>query len=275
MSNLTGQQIRNTYEGLLNLQDSTTGITSNLQAIQDGLGNNTGARIATNFFTAPNVPNLNMNLIPDMMGTGVGLAQAGTNPANSQNRIAYNIFWDSGVYSYSAVTYYLSTLSSTSDVVDLYFYTLQLVPGIGIAPKDLVMSGITLNSVAPATTGYKTAILPSTLSFSGTGGGFYVVLSYIQNAGVTPTVRYAGPQLNQNQIPIQPLVGSSLGMYEAPAGLTQSVFVGHYRSIPSGLIVMDNLTPKLSYTESDIINNQTASALVSRPNFGFGLKVIK
>lgn len=44
MSNLTGQQIQNTYEGLLNLEDSTTGITSNLQAIQDGLGNNTGDR---------------------------------------------------------------------------------------------------------------------------------------------------------------------------------------------------------------------------------------
>jgi hypothetical protein len=211
-----------------------------------------------------------------MIGTGVGAGQMGTNPANSQNRIAYNIFWDSGVYSYSALTYYLTTLSSTSDVVDLYFYTLQLVPGIGIAPKDLVMSAVTLNSVAPATTGYKTTILPSTLSFSGTGGGFYVVLSYIQNAGVTPTVRYAGPQLQQNQIPIIPLVGSSLGMYEAPAGLTNSAFVGYYRGIPNGLIVLDNLTPQLSYTQSDIINNQTASSTtVSRPNFGFGLKVIK
>ena len=274
MSNLTGQQIQNTYEGLLNLQDSTTGITSNLQAIQDGLGNNTGARIATNFFTAPNVPNLNFNLIPDMMGTGVGpTAQPTANPANSQNRIAYTIFWDSGVYSYSALTYNLATLSSTSDVVDLYFYTLQLVPGIGIAPKDLVMSGITLQSAG--STGYKTTALPSTLSFSGTGGGFYVVLSYIQNAGVTPTVRYANPQMQQNQIPIQPLVGSSLGMYEAPAGSLQSAFVGYYRGIQNGLIVMDNLTPQLSYTQSDIINNQTASTIVTRPNFGFGLKVIK
>jgi hypothetical protein len=94
MSNLTGQQIQNTYEGLLNLEDSTTGITSNLQAIQDGLGNNTGARIATNFFTAPNVVNLNMNLIPDYMGCGASAGVGTAHSANSQNRLQYNIFYD-------------------------------------------------------------------------------------------------------------------------------------------------------------------------------------
>lgn len=275
MSTLTGQQIKDTYDGLLKLADSTAGVTSTLQSIQDGVGNNTGARIATNYFTAPNVPNLNMNLIPDMMGLGYAITQPGTNPANSQNRIAYNIFWDSGIFSYSAITYNLTNLSSTSDVVDLYFYSLQLVPGIGIAPKDLIMSGITLSSRAPSTTGVTTTVLPSTLSFSGTGGGFYVVLSYIQNAGVTPTVRYGGAQMAQNQITVTTMAGSSLGIYQVPAGGTQSGAVGYYRTIPNGLIVMDNLTPQVTYTESDIINNQTAGSLVTRPNFGFGLRVIK
>jgi hypothetical protein len=55
MSNLTGQQINQTYPGLLNLETSTTGITENLQAIQDGLGNNTGLRIATNQLEVPNI----------------------------------------------------------------------------------------------------------------------------------------------------------------------------------------------------------------------------
>ena len=55
MSTLTGQQINLTYPGLLNLETSTTGITSNPQQIQDGLGNNTGIKIATNYLTAPNV----------------------------------------------------------------------------------------------------------------------------------------------------------------------------------------------------------------------------
>jgi hypothetical protein len=274
MSTLTGQQINNTYDGLLKLADSTTGITSSLQAIQDGLGNNTGARIATNLFTAPNVPNLNMNLIPDFMGTGVAFGQPASNPANSQNKIAYNIFWDSGVHSYSAITYQLQTLSSTSDVVDLYFYSLQLVPGIGIAPKDLLMSGITLSSRAPSTTGTTTTVLPSPLSFSGTGGGFYVVLSYIQNAGVTPTVRYGQPLQQQSTFTSIPTVGSSLGFYLMPPGFTAAVTTGFYRGIPNSFILLDNLTPQLTYTESDIINNQPVSTL-NRPNIGFGLKVIK
>ena len=48
MSTLTGQQINQTYKGLLKLDDSSTGITQNLQAIQDGLGNNTGLQIKQN-----------------------------------------------------------------------------------------------------------------------------------------------------------------------------------------------------------------------------------
>ena len=47
MSALTGNQIKDTYQGLLKLADSTTGITSSFQAVQDGLGNDTGLRIAT------------------------------------------------------------------------------------------------------------------------------------------------------------------------------------------------------------------------------------
>lgn len=48
MGTLTGQQINNTYDGLLKLSDSTTGITSTFQAIEDGLGNNTGGGFSNN-----------------------------------------------------------------------------------------------------------------------------------------------------------------------------------------------------------------------------------
>jgi hypothetical protein len=274
MSNLTGQQIQNTYKGLLNLQDSTTGITSTLQAIQDGLGNNTGARIATNYFTARNVPNMDFNIVPDIVGTGFGLAQGSTNPATSENRIGYGIFYDSGVYSYSAMTYQLVTLSTTNDVVNFYFYSLQLVPDIGIAPKNLIMSGITLSSITPSVTGYTTTILPSPLSFSGTGGGYYVFMTYIQNSGTTPTVRYSNPVSPQSQIAQTPFINIPLGTYRAPSGLTQSEFCGYYRGLVGGQYLLDNLTPQLTFSESDIINNQRVSTL-TRPNIGFGLKVIK
>jgi hypothetical protein len=268
MSNLTGQQIQNTYEGLLNLQDSTTGITSNLQAIQDGLGNNTGMRIGTNLFAHPQVFTFNANLIPDYMGLGFGQSGgAQGNLANTQNRLLYNIFYDTGVYSYSAMTYAVATATTVGDVVDYYFYSLQFVPNYGIAPKDLIMSGITLISNS---TGVKTTTLPSTLSFSGTGAGWYIGAYFISNAGVTPNVRYNST-----------LPSSRLSDFSAPIGLT-------FNAAGTGLqaasrvfnnfqtnqtLVINNLAVQSSYSFSDIQTNLNAT---SGTNYiGFGLNVIK
>ena len=264
MSNLTGQQIRNSYDGLLNLQDSTTGITSTLQAIQDGLGNNTGARIATNFFTAPNVVNLNANLLPDYMGHGVQTGAGTAMAANSQNRLNYILFYDSGVASYSAITYNLGTLTSTSDVVTGFFYSLQLVPNVGYAPKDLLMSGITLQSAT--STGIKTTALPTTLSFSGTGGGYYIFGYYISNGGVTPTVRYGGPAITaRNQS-----FAESLGYYFNVAGT--SMIVGSRMNLTASLAI-NTLPVQSSYSFSDIQTNQSTS--VTNQPIGFGLNVIR
>ena len=55
MGTLTGQQIKDTYEGLLKLTDSTTGITNSFQAIQDGLGNDTGLQIKQDGFYSNNL----------------------------------------------------------------------------------------------------------------------------------------------------------------------------------------------------------------------------
>jgi hypothetical protein len=268
MSNLTGQQIQNTYEGLLNLQDSTTGITSNLQAIQDGLGNNTGMRIGTNLFAHPQVFTFNANLIPDYMGNGFGLSGGGNaNSTNSQNRLQYNIFYDTGVYSYSAMTYAVATATTIGDVVNYYFYSLQFVPNYGIAPKDLIMSGITLTSNS---TGVKTTTLPSTLSFSGTGAGWYVGAYFISNAGVTPNVRYNNP----NTI-------SRLSEFTAPLGLTfnaagtglqavSRILNNNQSNIP---LIINNLAVQSSYSFSDIQTNLNASP--GSNYIGFGLNVIK
>ena len=266
MSNLTGQQIRNTYDGLLNLQDSTTGITSNLQAIQDGLGNNTGARIATNFFTAPNVMSMNMNLLPDYMGNGATAGPGTAMSTNSQNRLQYAIFYDNGVASYSAITYNLGTLTSTSDVVTAYFYSLQLVPGYGIAPKDLIMSGITLLSAG--STGFKTTTLPSTLSFSGTGGGYYVFAYYVSNGGVTPTVRYGSPvSFARNQS-----FSETLGYYFNAAGNSMSS-AGRLGMTTTGTLIINTLPVQSSYSNSDIQNNLNSG--LGNSFVGFVLNVIR
>ena len=266
MSNLTGQQIKDTYDGLLNLENSTAGITSNLQAIQDGLGNNTGSRIATNFFTAPNVVNLNMNLIPDYMGNGSSTGAGSPQAANSQNRLQYGLFYDNGVASYSAITYNLGTLTSTSDVVSAYFYSLQLVPGYGIAPKDLIMSGITLLSAG--STGYKTTTLPSTLSFSGTGGGYYVFAYYIANSNLTPTVRYGAPVIiARNQSFVE-----TLGYYFNATSTSMNVGSRIAFSASQPLII-NTLPVQSSYSNSDIQNNLNSTLGTAFP--GFALNVIR
>jgi len=263
MSNLTGQQINQTYDGLLNLQDSTTGITSTFQQIQDGLGNNTNTRISTSGVLSPNLPSLN-NVKPEYGGIGF-IAGAGTaNQASTQNRTLYSLFYDAGVNSYSAVTYQCGTVTSTSDVVTMAIYSLQLVPGIGIAPKDLIMSGVTMISNS---TGIKTTSLPSTLSFSGTGGGYYIVAYYVSNASVTPTVRYTlGNFTTQNQS-----YSTSLGLYLNAAG-TGTAVGQKYGNIGSTNNVL-NLPFQSSYSQSDITTNYVTT-ITTQPVWGIALNTI-
>jgi hypothetical protein len=267
MGTLTGQQINNTYDGLLKLEDSTTGITSTYQQIQDGLGNNTNTRISTQGIISPNVVGMN-NLKPDYAGSGFNSGAGNANTANTQGRVLYYPFYDTGIFSYSAVSYNLGTLSSTSDIVTMAFYTMQQVPLVGVAPKDLIMSGITLDSVAPAVTGVKTSLLPSTLTFSGTGSGFYIAAFFVSNAGVTPTVRYGIPNiLTMNQA-----YGYNVGYYLNATG-TGTLVGMRTGTIANQMSVINTLGNfQTTYSISDIQNN--VSSTVNNGSWGFGLKTI-
>lgn len=263
MSNLTGQQIQNTYPGLLNLATATTGITSTYQQIQDGLGNNTNTRISTTGIISPNVVGMN-NLKPDYCGNGFNPGAGTANTALTQNKVLYIPFYDAGNFSFSAITYNLGTLTSTSDVVTMAFYTMQQVPIIGVAPKDLIISGITLESAT--STGLKTTTLPSTLSFSGTGGGWYIAAFYVSNSGATPTVRYGGPLINAaNQA-----YAYNIGFYLATSGLSPVVGqrIGSFGNIMASL----NLAFQSSYSSAEITAN-VSSTLTNTP-WGFALKTI-
>jgi hypothetical protein len=264
MSNLTGQQIKDTYDGLLNLQDSTTGITSTFQQIQDGLGNNTNTRISTSGILSPNLPSLN-TVKPEFGGIGFATGVGTANQANTQNRTLYTIFYDTGINSYSAMTYNLGTLTSTSDVVTAAIYSLQIVPGIGIAPKDLILSGITLTSTG--STGVKTTTLPSTLSFSGTGGGYYVIAYYVSNGGVTPTVRYTNGNFNINN----QSYAFHLGLYLNAAG-TGTAVGQKYGTLGTAFNVL-NLPFQSSYSQSDITTNYVTT-ITTQPVWGVALNTI-
>jgi hypothetical protein len=185
MSNLTGQQIQNTYDGLLNLEDSTNGITSNLQAIQDGLGNDTGLRIKTNQLESDNIPSL-VSLKGRHYGTGFQNANVNQYGAGTQNIMLASGFYDNGNYSYSSITFNTTTITSTSDTVQAAIYTSQLINPFGLYPASPIISGITANTT---TLGLNTFVFPSNISMSGYGAGIYWIVFKISNGGVTPTWR--------------------------------------------------------------------------------------
>lgn len=261
MANLSGQTIQSTYPGLLNLNTATTGITSTAQAITDGYGNDTGLRIKTNSLSGPNLYNLNSQFVFDYGGTGFG-AGAAANPANSNNRLVYNVFYDTGFNAYSAVTYNLQTLTSTSDVVNMSFYTAQYVPNFGIAPKDLIVSGITLTSTG--STGVKTTALASNLSFSGTGAGYYICAWVTTTAGV-PTVRYTNRVTSVGVFSGFETVGFTLN----PAA---NQLVQGYRPGPASVSNCTIGTVLSSYTASDITTNFVNN---NPPAWGFGLNTVR
>ena len=188
MASLSGQTIQSTYQGLLKLQNSTTGITSSLQSITDGLGNDTGLRLKQNQLESPNIPSY-ISLKGQYYGSGYALTAPTAYAAGTQNIILAYPFYDNGLYEYSAMTYNVVSATSSSDSVEVAIYTSQLSNPYGLCPYEPIISGLTLSV---GTTGIKTLTFPSNISMSGYGAGIYWVVWKISNSNVTPTVRFGG-----------------------------------------------------------------------------------
>lgn len=269
MATLTGQQIKDTYDGLLKLNDSTTGITNSLQAITDGLGNDTGSKIATNLFTAPNQIAFYQNQQTQQFGGWGATNTVATIPgAGSQNAyLLFSYFYDAGVQSYSAITVNVTQATSTSDVVELLFYDLQWVDDYGQFPCNQIMSGITL---PVSSTGFQTITLPSTLSFSGKGGGFYAVVWKLTNGGSAPTIRYSTAVfnvLNQSYL-------WHLGFVRNNAGT--SYISANRASLYNGSIWywFNNQTTPQTITAADVVS-RFSNTVTSGQVLGFNLHIIK
>jgi hypothetical protein len=183
MSALTGNQIKDTYQGLLKLADSTTGITSSFQAVQDGLGNNTGLRIATGQLESDNI-NSFVPLKARYYGNGYNAASSAPFSSGMQNIILAAPFYDNGNYSYSAMSF--NVLTGSTEVVQMALYTTQLINPSGLFPYSPVISGLTADTT---TTGIKTITFPTPISFSGYGAGVYWLVWKINNAGSAPVIR--------------------------------------------------------------------------------------
>lgn len=210
MSNLTSLNINQSYQGLLNLADSTTGITSNPQQIQDGLGNDTGIKIGTNRLEGGNLLNINRPQTPQYVGAGFSATAVA--PGAIQNQLCCSTFYDNGLYSYSAITLNCITLEAGTSV-DISFYNSQVLDTYGLAPYQKLASA----TITTTSTGIKTATLDTTLSFSGTGGGFYwYVIRY--NTASSPVLRLAGSPVVNNTLYGAFAAYSNLGVVFNTAG---------------------------------------------------------
>jgi hypothetical protein len=268
MSSLTSTQINNTYPGLLKLEDSTSGLTNSFQTIQDGLGNNLPLKVKDGQIQGQNLFSLGY-FVFDYEGAGFSTGAA-TTVAGAQNNLSYTAFYNSGINSFSAITYRVNTATSNGDVVSLAFYTAQFISGLGLQPKDLVMSGISLNSTSTGTT---TTALPATLSFSGLGSGIYFAVQKITPVatGNTPTVRYNSPPTGNQSFLMAQQQGFVLN--SAQTALQNISLPGGAGTASSGNAVYSN-TPdfKLSFDASDFVSGVNTATYAG---FGFGLNVIK
>jgi hypothetical protein len=266
MANLSGQTIQSTYPGLLNLNTATTGVTTTVQPITDGLGNNTGALINQGQLFGAGILNINSyNLKNEYYGNGI--SAVATVPINIQNAgFVSQIFYDAGVADYSAFTMNILTATTTSDILQWAFYTPQVVTGKGLAPKDLILSGI----VDPSTIGIKTSA--TTFSFSGVGGGPIFFLYRIKNGGANPTFRPAGASSTANQF-----VFNSLFL-----GFTQSITANIWNAPQKANSGITNATYYSTLTggfPSTFTNAQIAGATVDNlgtvPVYGFIIHTIR
>lgn len=187
MSTLTNTQISNTYKGLLKLDDATTGITSSLQSVQDGLGNDTGLKIATNRLEGSSLFNVYK---PTPIGQyyGIGITPSNlTPPANCANRLTTSLFYDNGMLSYSAITVHIGVAAGAPETLEIGFYNAQYLDGYGYAPYQLLTDVV---SIPISTSGTKVVSFSGTpLSFSGQGPGVYFAVVKYTTSGGQPVVR--------------------------------------------------------------------------------------
>lgn len=189
MSSLTSTQINNTYPSLLKLSTSTTGITSTLQSVEDGLGGDTGLKIKQDYIGGSSlVPFPKQDKTTMVYGIGLAASGAGTAFNSGSHNLLYSMFfYDRGNISYSAISYSIGTVSTTSDVVEMGIYNSQ-VTASGLQPKDLLVSW-TLSGSEVTTLSLAKKTLPSNLTLE-EGGLYYLVYVITNPTLVTPTVRF-------------------------------------------------------------------------------------
>lgn len=269
MSSLTGSQINQSYQGLIKLADSTTGITSGVQTITDGEGNSTGIRIGQDFFQPvwgvsqyPVAPN-------DYYGVGIGGTQI-TPTASQVNNKTVNFFYDRGVESYSAVTWNVWIQFDVNEWIDYAFYKIDYIAGQGYVPTDRV-SDVYSYSGVQAGAGFRVHTLPSNLSFSGTGPGVYAMVLVYNAPDGTLTGRLTSLALSSTSA-LYPLMNANMGFVKNTINNAAPTWWSTNSTAQSGQFTMSGTSLSSSFTSS---NYPGTSFISSGIGAGFLLNTVK
>ena len=228
MANLTSNQINQTYPGLLNLQTATTGITSSVQSIQDGLGNDTGLQIAENYLGGSSLQPFYQAQPNTTYGLGITSGVGTAFNAGCHNMLQSQVFYDAGVVVYSAITFAVGTITTTSDSVELGIYSSQVLQDkTGVQPKDRLVNLGSLNSTDLGTTGFKKIVFPSPIAF-GKGGAHFICFVITNPGVVAPTFRFRA-----NVGTIATYVVQLASMYGYVADTSDSVYNNIFRASTS------------------------------------------
>jgi len=262
MSTLSGNSIQSTYQGLLKLNDSTSGITNTPQNITDGLGNPTGLKLSTNYLQSQSQTNF-QPLGRSNGGDGIRTSGAG-GLVIIVDKLFGRFFQVQAGETYTGITFSVGTVTTGDDSVDFAIYTIGRSDTYGIAPKDLIMSGFSLSNSDLLSIGLKTIALPSPLTF--TDSGIYCLTALIQSSG-TPTFRMRDSNINQ---PANLSYDLSL-MYGYVLDFNGNCFSNPFRgsSTPTNCVEYTTTGPFLSSYDVETLGS-TATGVFS-PSFGFVL----
>jgi hypothetical protein len=270
MASLSGNTIQDTYDGLLKLNDSTQGISSSFESITDGLGNDTGTKIKENgFWSRTQLYQTDYKFPYYGMGIGAGNSTGGASVygSPSEPRKQFQYFYDNGLYSYSAFSYNVATITSSNDIVEWAFYSAQYVDNIGIVPYQKLAGEFSLDLTS---TGQKTITFVNPLKFE-PGYNFlvYRVLN-TDSPGSIPTMRLRStstpPAILTNQAVLGFTESDELnGLYYNPFGS---------RSMTSASFPIYNITGFPNTMTSVDINTGRLAAAPNTTPFAFLLHTI-
>lgn len=273
MSTLSGNTIQSTYQGLIKLEDSSSGITSTFQDITDGLGNSTGMKLKENNLLTPNhlfQPSYKFKYY----GTGWG----GSNYTPTSTLVAdafryqFSYFYDTGLYSYSGMSVYLNTDSGGNDEYYKFaIYDTQFDPEIGILPCNRLTDVIFLD--VSGSTGVQ--YIPFTTPVS-IPPGFYFIVSQAYNVttpGTAPVSRFRSSLANPGVFATYQTMGVTNWYESAFSGDRYLNPFGSNNNSGSSFPIFNDVGFPSQYTIPDLTTGRL-SANPGTTSFGFILHTI-